>query len=148
MKNLQLKNILQTWLYMVALGHILVGLALPFVAYSSYFDAYAALLRETFWGALPVSDESLAFQRWIIALFGPTVMSWGVLMTYLIHTGSRSNNARPWNALLIAIAVWAPADIAISSLHHFWLHVVVDIVSVIAMAVPAIILRSEKQFSQ
>ena len=136
------KKILQTWLFAVAIGHILAGFALPFIAYSSAFDYYADHIREIFWAGQFVPAEAEMFQRWIVALFGPTVASWGVLMAYLVYTGTRSNNQWPWNVLLLAVMVWAPADMLISLMHDFWLHVYIDIVAVVAIAVPALILRT------
>ncbi len=64
-------------------------------------------------------------------------------MVYLVSSASRGNSTAPWNTLLIAIALWAPADIAISLIHQFWLHVIVDIVSVFSIAIPVLILRTQ-----
>ncbi|HQS57533.1 MAG: hypothetical protein B7Y56_09330 [Gallionellales bacterium 35-53-114] len=137
----RLSKNLERWLYIVAIGHILLGFALPVLAFSSGFDFYAGQLRDTFWGAATVPAEALAFQRWIVALFGPTVASWGILMAYLVRAGVRSKEQWPWNGLLLSLIAWAPLDIAISLLHGFWLHVAIDIVAVTLIAVPALILR-------
>lgn len=91
---------LEVWLLIVAFGHIVAGTALPFIAFSSLFDIYAATIRESFWGGAPIPPEAEEFQRWIVALFGPTVASWGVLMAYLVRVGMRTNDPSPWNALL------------------------------------------------
>lgn len=56
---------LETWLFIVALGHIAIGIALPFVAFSSGFDFYADKIRESFWGGALIPPEAEAFQRWI-----------------------------------------------------------------------------------
>ena len=139
-----MRKILEHWLYLVAIGHILAGLALPLLAYSSAFDFYAELIRGAFWPGTQVPPEADSFQRWIVALFGPTVTSWGILMLYLVRAGIRSKEVWPWNALIVAVIAWAPADITISLLHEFWLHVVVDIIAVIAITVPACLLRTQR----
>ncbi len=75
MPQITLNRILTYWLYAIAWGHILLGIALPFIAYSSSFDFYAGLLQTTFWSGMPAPEQALQFQRWIIALFGPTIAS-------------------------------------------------------------------------
>jgi hypothetical protein len=135
---------LEKWLFIVALGHIAVGVALPFVAFSSSFDFYAERIRESFWGGALIPPEAEAFQRWIVALFGPTIASWGVLMAYLVRAGMRTNEPWPWNALLISLLAWAPADIAISLMRDYWLHVAIDLFAVVIIAVPALMIRTRK----
>jgi hypothetical protein len=138
------KTNLAIWLLIVALGHVVVGAALPFVAFSSGFDFYAEKIRASFWGGAVPPPEAEAFQRWIVALFGPTVASWGILMAYVVRAGMRTNEPWPWNALLISLLIWAPADIAISLMHDFWLHVAIDLLVVLVIAVPAVMLRARK----
>ena len=140
----KVKRRLETWLFIVALGHIVFGVALPFLAFSSGFDFYSEKIRASFWSGALIPPEAEAFQRWIVALFGPTVASWGVLMACLVRAGMRTNDPWPWNALLLSLLVWAPADIAISLMRDFWLHVVIDLFVVIVIAVPAIIARTQK----
>lgn len=139
-----MKKKLETWLFIVALGHIAVGVALPFVAFSGGFDLYAEKISESFWAGSLIPPEAEAFQRWIVALFGPTVASWGVLMAYLVRAGMRTNEPWPWNAILISLLAWAPADIAISLMHDFWLHVVIDLFALLIISVPVLMIRTRK----
>lgn len=139
-----MKRILERWLLVVAAGHVVGGLALPLIAYTSGFDFYLAQLSATFWGGAAAPAEAEAFQRWIVALFGPTVAAWGVLMIFLIRAGARTQERWPWNALLLSVLVWAPADIGISLMHDFWIHVVVDGLAVISIVVPVLLLRLRK----
>jgi hypothetical protein len=138
------KRNFETWPFIVAFGHIVAGVALPFVAFSSGFDFYAERIRESFWCGALVPPEAEAFQRWIVALFGPTVASWGVLMAYLVRAGTRTKDLWPWNALLLSLLAWAPADIAISLTRDFWLPVVIDLFAVLIIAVPALMIRAQK----
>jgi hypothetical protein len=137
-----MKVALQRWLLWVAALHVIGGLATPFIAYSSLFDGYTAQLQTTFWTGVIMPVEALAYQRWMVALFGPTVAAWGVLMWFLVKEGIRSNKAWPWNAILGSLLAWAPADIGISLLHDFWPHVYLDIVVLLALGVPALVLRA------
>jgi hypothetical protein len=136
---------LELWLSIIALGHMMAGIALPFIAFSSIFDIYAAAIRESFFGGAPIPPETEAFQRWIVALFGPTVASWGVLMAYVVRAGTRTNDPSYWHALLLSVLAWAPADIAISLIHDFWIHVIVDLVAIIIIAIPVFIILVKKR---
>jgi hypothetical protein len=142
--ELRMKRLLENWLLGVAAGHVVLGLLMPFIAYSSVFDFYAAQLAVTFWDGGPVPPQAESFQRWIVALFGPTVAAWGVLMVFLIRHGARTQEKWPWDALLVSVVVWAPADIAISLVHDFWPHVVIDVIAIVIIVVPVLILRTRK----
>lgn len=136
-----MRNFCQNWLFVVAIAHVIAGLAVPLFAYSDLFDLYGAQIAAAFWSSAPVPAAAEAYQRWMVALFGPTVAAWGVLMAFLVKAGQRSGAAWPWNALLLSILAWAPADIAISLLHDFWPHVVIDCLMLLLIGVPALLLR-------
>ncbi len=138
---LESKN-LERWLLLAALGHVVVGISLPMFAYSTAFDFYSDLLKDTFWFSQEVTPETKEFQRWMFALFGPTIASVGVLMTYLVKAGIKHREPGPWNALLIVTAIWAPGDIGISLMHNFWLHVQIDIVAMLVIVPPTLMLRA------
>ena len=133
---------LERWLLLAALGHIVVGVAIPVFAYSTAFDFYGDLLKEAFWFSREVPPETKEFQQWMFALFGPTIASVGVLMTYLVRAGIKHREPEPWNALLIVTAIWAPGDIGISLLHNFWFHVQIDIVAMLVIVPPTLVLRA------
>lgn len=133
---------LERWLLLIAFGHIAAGVAIPVLAYSGAFDFYSALLKNEFWPTHEVPLETIEFQRWFVALFGPTIASVGVVFAYLVKAGIKYRETWPWNALLIAIAAWAPGDIYISLMRNFWLHVQIDVVAVLAIVPPALLLRA------
>lgn len=135
-------NILGRWLLLVALGHIVAGLLIPIWAYSPAFDFYSDFLKDAFWSSQEVPQETKEFQRWILALFGPTIASVGVLMTYLVKAGIKHREPGPWNALLIVTAIWAPGDIGISLMHDFWPHVLIDAMAMLVIVPPTLILRA------
>jgi len=130
------------WMLLVALGHIAVGIAIPVFAYSTAFDLYGGLLKEAFWLVHEVPPETKEFQRWMFALFGPTIASVGVMMFYLVKSGIRHREPEPWNALLIVSAVWASGDIGISLMHNFWLHVLIDALALLVIVPPTMVLRA------
>lgn len=130
------------WLKLVALGHILLGLAVPLLAFSSGFDFYAEQIQRAFWPNTGMPEQVLDYARWMVALFGPTVASWGVLMWYIVRAGAQSSAAWPWNALLLSLLAWAPLDIGISLLHGFASHVLLNLLAIAAIALPCLILRA------
>jgi hypothetical protein len=135
------RKLLENWLFLVAAAHVAGGLAVPFIAYSGAFDFYLGQLAAAFWGGAAMPQEAQDFARWIIALFGPTVAGWGVLMIYLVRAGAKTRENWPWNALLLSLLVWAPADIVISLFYDFWPHVVIDACAIASIAVPVLIIR-------
>ena len=138
----QAKNIMGKWLLLLSYGHIAAGIAIPLVAYSPAFDYYSGLLQQAFWPTQAVPAATLEFQRWFASLFGPTIASVGVVMVYLVKAGIKSSEPWPWNAILIALAVWAPGDIYISLMKSFWLHVQVDVAILLAIVPPVFALRA------
>lgn len=137
----QAKGIMEKWLLLLSYGHIVAGIAIPFVAYSSAFDYYSGLLQQAFWPAQAVPQATIEFQRWFAALFGPTIASVGVVMVYLVKAGIKYAEPWPWDAILIALAIWAPGDICISLMKSFWLHVQTDAVVLLAIVPPVFMLR-------
>jgi hypothetical protein len=138
----QAKGIMEKWLLLLSYGHIVAGIVIPFVTYSSAFDYYSGLLQQAFWPGQEVPMATIEFQRWFAALFGPTIASVGVVMVYLVKAGIRYAEPWPWNAILIALAIWAPGDIGITLMKHFWLHVQIDVVVLLALVPPVLILRA------
>ena len=138
----QAKGILEKWLLLLAYSHIAAGIAIPFVAYAPAFDYYSGLLQTAFWPGQQVPMPAIEFQRWFAALFGPTIASVGVVIVYLVKAGIRYAEPWPWNAILIALAVWAPGDIGISLMKNFWLHVGIDVGVLLTIVPPVLMLRA------
>jgi len=129
------------WLKLVSTGHITGGLLLPFLMLTGLGESYVAQLHQVFWGGSPETMEAAAFISWIVALFGPTVSAWGVLMFYLVCAGERRSELWPWTALMLSVLAWAPLDIGISLLVPFWPHVYLDVFMVGVIVMPAWLLR-------
>lgn len=50
------------------------------------------------------------FSPFLLAVLGPTIASWGVLFTAVVRQYADFPTRRLWNALLLAVLVWAPLD--------------------------------------
>jgi hypothetical protein len=120
---------LLNWLMLLAIAHIAGGLALPL------------LILQTHWldAALPAP---LLEMRPMLALFGPTVASWGVLLAFLVRHAMRERQRWACDALILAIVVWMPLDAALCVWLGYGQAVIVDLVAAPALLVPAFMLRS------
>lgn len=121
---------LDRWLGGVAVAHVAIGIALP-----------ALLLRTDWldrWAPTDTADVRL-----FLALFGPTVASWGALMFYLVQHGLRAQQRWAADALIVAVLVWAPLDAALCYTYQLPLGLLLDGVAVAAIMIPALWRRSQ-----
>ncbi len=109
----------------LAVLHIAGGLALPLLM---------ALMPER----LPVMPAGASF--WV-AVFGPTLASWGVLMLALVRHGLRSGQIWACDALLWALLAWAPLDAWLCWRVGFYPALVVDLLMLPSLLIPVLILR-------
>lgn len=123
------------WMYAVAIVHLLVGAALPWIADAPMFDAYHRGIETAFWGG-EAPTGARAQQVWWISLFGPTVQSMSIWMLALIYIGQRHRSVFAWGVLVAGVLVWAPQDMLISLRADCWTHVWIDCFAVATMLPP------------
>ncbi|HWU96910.1 MAG TPA: cell division protein [Oxalicibacterium sp.] len=123
------------WMYAVAIVHLLVGFALPWIGNLPVFDSYHRTVENVFWtnGA---PESARAQQIWWISLFGPTIQGLSLWMWALIYIGDRHCSRFAWGSLFIGIAVWAPQDMLISLRADAWIHVWIDCFASMTMLPP------------
>ncbi|MFC4158728.1 hypothetical protein [Chitinimonas lacunae] len=124
-------------LWLAGLGHIVGGLVLTFGVDSGLFDWYHHDVLSRFWSGPPPS-EALAQQRWMVALFGPTIENIGVWLLALSHWGGSQRNPAAWLWLLAGIALWAIQDIAVSLRVGYYPHLWLDLAACAALALPTL----------
>lgn len=130
-----MRRFLVWWMYAMVLGHLLVGLALPWVVDAPLLEGYHRGIEAAFWGqAAPAPAR--AQQMWWIALFGPTVQCMTLYMGALVRVGDTSRSSFAWAALIAGLVLWAPQDMAISLRAACWPHVWVDSVALLLMLPP------------
>lgn len=130
-----LRRVFILWLYASAIGHVLVGLALPWIANWPLFTPYHDATLRFFWpSGIPQAAREQQF--WWIALFGPTVQSVGLWMAALIRLGDIHRSRFAWQVLIGGLLLWAPQDMLYSLRAAAWVHVWVDWVALVTMLPP------------
>lgn len=132
-----MRRFVVSWMYGAAIAHLLVGVAVPWLAGAPFVDAYHRGIELHFWaGAAPA--QARAQQIWWMSLIGATVQCASVWMLALVHLGNRLRKREVWGWLLAGLLVWAPQDMLLSSQAHVWSHVAIDIAALIAMVPPLV----------
>jgi hypothetical protein len=115
------------WMYASAVLHLLVGLALPWVAGAESLAWYHAALGP---------EAAHGQQAWWMALFGPTIQCVGLWMLALIWFGDRRREAAAWLWIAAGLLLWGPQDIMVSLRADVWPNVWIDLVT-LALLLPA-----------
>jgi hypothetical protein len=119
------------WMYAAALAHILVGMILPWIGHRPEIDNYLADAARALGSA-----DGRAVQAWWIALFGPTLQSFGLWMLALVWFGERRREAGAWLWLIAGLLLWAPQDMLVSLRADAWLNVWVDLITLALLLPP------------
>ncbi len=90
----------------LAAAHIVAGVSLTLLP---FVPSVHLQLATVIFGAEKVSEEI----KYLIAVFGPTVASWGVLFYALAKAFFHSPSRGTWWTLVMSIVVWAPMDSAL-----------------------------------
>ncbi|HHX4620468.1 TPA: thiol-disulfide oxidoreductase DCC family protein, partial [Burkholderia contaminans] len=131
------RRLVVTWMYVAATAHLLVGMAVPWVAGAPWLDAYHRVIELHFWaGAAP--DAARAQQVWWMSLMGATVQCASVWMLALVHLGNRLRKREVWGWLLAGLLIWAPQDMLFSLQAHVSGHVAIDAAALVAMVPPLV----------
>ena len=131
------RRIVVTWMYGAAIAHLLVGIAVPWVAGAPWLDAYHRVIELHFWtGTAP--DPARAQQIWWMSLMGATVQCASVWMLALVHLGNRLQKREVWGWLLAGLLIWAPQDMLFSLQAQVSGHVAIDAAALVAMVPPLV----------
>lgn len=129
------RNWLVWWLYACALGHLLVGVLLPWLASLPLMEGYHLSVEAAFWPQAAPS-AARAQQIWWISLFCATVQCLALWMAALIYLGHQYRARFAWGALIVGLVLWAPQDMWLSLQKNMTSHVIIDAVALLAMLPP------------
>ncbi|MET1257066.1 hypothetical protein [Aliikangiella maris] len=101
-------------LQVVAIIHIVAGLALPFIAQIEWIGEGLVNLVFT---DLTLTSAVYKKALYIIALFGPTIASWGILLWLLVQSYCAQPTKQKWLGINLAILVWFIGDTLFSMIN-------------------------------
>ena len=128
---------LVNWLYLVAAGHLLVGLAMAWLSSSPLLADYHQQVLTAF-GLAPVHAKGLQLHQWWLSLFGVTLQAFALLFWLLVYYASRFREPKAWLWLVLVILIWAPQDIWVSLQRGLWLHLWIDLAAVVVIVPPLV----------
>lgn len=131
------RQIVVNWMYAAAIVHLLVGVAVPWLAGAPFVAAYHRGIELHFWAGAAL-EPARAQQIWWMSLIGATVQCASVWMLALVHLGNRLRTREVWGWLLAGLLVWAPQDLLFSLQAHVWGHVAIDAAALVAMVPPLV----------
>ncbi len=126
----------EQWLKTLAVIHILGGLALPLLVFTSIPDSYFLSLETQFPNSNP---ESL---RFLIGIFGPTVASWGILFYYAIHKAFQARTSKDWWFLVGATLVWVILDTSYSLHFKILSHLYINSIMLTLILIPLLLVKN------
>lgn len=132
--------LLQRWLYLVCGAHVAIGVAMPWLSQLPQGTAYVEHLAQAF-GVAPLTAQTGELLRWLLTLLGAMIAGWGVLMAGLVRLACRNRQRAPLDLLALALLGWAALDMAWSASRGVWLHLWLDGLALLAILVPAFLLR-------
>lgn len=124
-----------TWLYAVAVGHLVVSLFLTWGGHLAPAAAYLARIEQAFWpDAAPLHVRDV--QAWWMSLFGATLQSYAVFMLVLVHVGNTLRTPVAWLGMMAGVLLWAPQDIFLSLASGITLNAWIDGVALLVLLPP------------
>ncbi len=97
--------------------HVVAGLLL-------FLTAFLPGVQDSLAGAAGLTDDN--YSRFLFAVFGPTVASWGVLFGVVVRQFIEYPSRRLWNAMVLAVIIWAPLDTSLCLYYGVYSGVVVN----------------------
>ncbi len=123
-------------LQLLAVAHIVLGILLPFLA---SIPAVQTMLVKLMFSGLQLPENIAAQASYVIALFGPTVASWGILFLTLVNNYFSNPKNTTWFAMLAAIMVWYIGDTVFSLFNNVSEALYVNSLVAMALLIPLII---------
>lgn len=129
---------LQRFLQVIAILHFMVGLCFPWIVESPLFDYYKQHLHLAFNTSEELSGQQASF---LMAIFGPTIASWGVLFLYAVNSGFARPSPQAWWYMFAACLTWAPYDSIFSLRHGIYINAIINAVAFVMMMTPLLLVR-------
>ncbi|MGI1677956.1 MAG: hypothetical protein K6L75_04440 [Cellvibrionaceae bacterium] len=135
-----MQNFLYRWLIFVGLTHFVFGIFFTFVTKTSLMTPYLNNVYSVFLIS-PTTDID-NFIRSIFQFLGPTIASWGLLLSVVVSFYRNNGTGRDKKIICLAILTWFILDTSISLSQGLLSHLVVNSIVFCAIFPPFIFLKS------
>lgn len=125
-------------LQLIACAHIIIGLLLPVIVHTSVFSGYQQHLMK----ALAMTSDDINGIRFLVAILGPTVASWGMLLFMAINHAFAKSTPVSWWMIMIACSVWAVYDSLLSLYFGVYWNSILNLMVFISILIPLLKVKS------
>lgn len=120
----------RAWLITLAVIHLVGGLLLIPFAFTPLLESGLELLP------VPRPGTGIPEIRFLVALFGPTIASWGLLLLVCAMNLSRLLSPGNWWLLVAAVLVWAVLDTSLCLGYGYYPVVWLNLPVTVALLLP------------
>jgi hypothetical protein len=135
-----MQKLIYGWLLLIGAGHVIAGVALPFLTDTPLFDPYLQLLQAHL-GEGRDSSAAQSLLRLLVGLFGPTVASWGLLYCALLHLYRQHGLRLVKPTLYAALLLWCLLDSGLSARAGLDLNLYLNFGVALAIGIPLAFLQ-------
>ncbi|WIO73983.1 hypothetical protein QP938_11865 [Porticoccaceae bacterium LTM1] len=125
-------------LQIIAIFHIVAGIALPFL---NQIPAVSDSFVASFFPGMVLEPEVAKQAAFVVALFGPTVASWGVLFLTLVNSFFAEPNGNKWWGLVLAELLWFVGDSSYATMNGVEVALPYNSVVLVGLLVPLLFAR-------
>ena len=137
-----MRSLLFPWLLFMSGLHVVLGIALIYIAHTDYMLPYLNSLAESF--AFTFTPASEKLYRVIFQLFGPTIASWGLLFSMgLIYYRNQGHGLSKFT-LIFALLIWFVLDSSISAYFSIEQHIYLNSLIFVLMFIPLLLLKPKR----
>lgn len=134
-------NFWQKWLFIVSLAITAFGLFMALFNQTPLFDLFSRQIDQAFWDSAPLPAGVTSFQRWLYAVWGATIVGWGIFLIFITYIPFKQREKWAWNCLIVGLGVWFVLDTAISWNYGVSFNVIFNIIVALAIGMPLLFTR-------
>jgi hypothetical protein len=129
---------IKVFLQLFAVGHIGLGLLLPYLVNTPLFENYNINLYRVLGFETITPHPQINF---LLGLFGPTIASWGVLFLCVANNAFSNPDKKNWWYMLLACLAWAPYDSYLSIMQGIYINALINLVSALCILIPLFMVK-------
>jgi hypothetical protein len=131
----------QRFLLAACIGTAGLGLLLAFFD-TRVLPGFGAFFARGFWGLDQMPDAVVPYHRFVHGVLGATIAAWATTLAFVVAGPFREREPWAWRAVASSVAIWFAVDSGTSLVHGAWPNVVLNVGSVLPLALPLIFTRS------